>query len=260
MEKAGGIMRLAADFRKAAREALTGKWLIAVLAGVIAMLLGAVENMGPEVEFNLESSNVNLGLSFAGQQIFSTGGSVNSGIGKFLAGSFIYFMIAAVALAVFWFVLGGIIEVGYRKFQLNLIDQNEEKLENLFEYFAYWKNMTVARLLRTIYVFLWTLLFIIPGIIAEYNYAMTPYILAENPEMPAGEAIRRSKEMMMGNKWRLFCLHISFIGWKILCAFTLGIGSLWLVPYENAAEAFFYREISGTERIINEGIEWTVEQ
>ena len=89
-------------------------------------------------------------------------------------------------------------------------------------------------------------LFIIPGIVATYSYAMTEFILAEHPELTASEAIAQSKEMMTGNRWRLFCLHISFIGWDILCAFTLGIGNLWLRPYKQAANAAFYREISGT--------------
>ena len=93
---------------------------------------------------------------------------------------------------------------------------------------------------------LWSLLLIIPGIIAGYSYAMTGYILAENPELTASEAIARSKEMMAGNRFRLFCLHFSFIGWEILCTLTLGIGNLWLRPYKQAAEAAFYREISGT--------------
>ena len=86
----------------------------------------------------------------------------------------------------------------------------------------------------------------IPGIIATYSYAMTEFILAEHPDLTASVAIAQSKEMMTGNRWRLFCLHISFIGWDILCAFTLGIGNLWLRPYKQAAEAAFYREISGT--------------
>ena len=97
------------------------------------------------------------------------------------------------------------------------------------------------------YTFLWSLLFIIPGIIATYSYAMTGYILAEHPELTASEAIERSKEMMSGNRFRLFCLQLSFIGWAILCAFTFGIGYLWLGPYREAATAAFYREISGTE-------------
>ena len=77
---------------------------------------------------------------------------------------------------------------------------------------------------------------------------MTNYILAENPEMSASEAINLSKQMMDGNKWRLFCLRLSFIGWDILCGLTLGIGYLWLNPYKQTAEAVFYREVSGTEK------------
>ena len=94
----------------------------------------------------------------------------------------------------------------------------------------------------------WTLLFIIPGLIAAYRYQLTGYILAENPEMGANDAITRSKELMKGNKWRLFCLDFSFIGWDILSAFTLGIGDLWLTPYRSAAAAAFYRELVPLEK------------
>ena len=78
---------------------------------------------------------------------------------------------------------------------------------------------------------------------------MTGYILAENPDLTASQAIQQSKEMMQGNRWRLFCLQLSFIGWSILCLFTFGIGNLVLNPYQKAAEAAFYREISGTGRV-----------
>lgn len=104
----------------------------------------------------------------------------------------------------------------------------------------------VANLLQWVLILLWTLLFIIPGIVASYSYAMTGYILAEDPDLTASQAIQRSKEMMRGNRWRLFCLQLSFIGWIILCLFTFGIGNLFLNPYQTAADAAFYREISGT--------------
>ena len=82
---------------------------------------------------------------------------------------------------------------------------------------------------------------------------MTGYILAEHPELTASEAIERSKEMMSGNRFRLLCLQLSFIGWDILCVFTFGIGNLWLTPYRQAAVASFYREVSGTEQTVGEG-------
>ena len=245
-------MRNAEEFRSMARDALRGKWKIAVLVGLLATLLGAVNNMSPEVNVNIDASNVKASLNFAGQTIFSTGGDINSDIGIILAGGFTYIMIAALVTGIAYFILGSIISVGYAKFNLNLVDQMEGAVDNLFAYFPYWKMTATTKFLRSIYVILWSLLFVIPGIIALYNYAMTDYILAENPEMSAGEAINRSKDMMNGNRWRLFCLKLSFIGWDILCTFTLGIGNLWLTPYKQAAIAAFYREVSGTEKRRNE--------
>ncbi len=103
------------------------------------------------------------------------------------------------------------------------------------------------RLLRGLYIFLWSLLFIIPGIVAGYSYAMADYILAEKPNMTASEAVELSKSMMYGNRFRLFCLQLSFIGWDILATLAFGIGHLWLTPYKQASYAAFYREVSATE-------------
>ena len=93
-------------------------------------------------------------------------------------------------------------------------------------------------------MFLCSLLLVITGIVAGFSYAMTPFILAEHPEMTAREAIRASKQMMKGNKWELFCLHVSFFGWHVLCALSFNIGYIWLNPYMNAAYAAFYRRVS----------------
>ena len=238
-------MKYAADFRRIAREALSGKWMIAVLVGLVAMLLGGASSGGPEVKLNIDASGANASFEFAGQTIFSTGGGLDSEIGAFLVGSAIYITLAAIVMAVVYFVLGSIISVGYARFNLDLVDRGETGFETLFGYFSYWKTTAIARLLQSVYILLWSLLFIIPGIIATYSYAMTEFILAENPDLTASEAIARSKEMMSGNRWRLFCLHFSFIGWDILSALTLGIGNLWLRPYKQAANAAFYREITG---------------
>lgn len=243
-------MRSAKDFRSIAREVLNGRWTIAVLVGLVAALLGAVEGMSPEIKFNIDASSANASVQFAGQTIFSTGGGLHSGIGTFLAGAVAYIVIAALIIGVLYFILGSVITLGYARFNLNLVDRMEGSFENLFSYFAYWKTAAAARILQGIYVLLWSLLLVIPGIIASFSYAMTEYILADHPELSASEAISRSKEMMEGNKWRLFCLEFSFIGWNILSAFTLGIGNLWLTPYKQAATAAFYREVSGTERSI----------
>lgn len=244
-------MRLASDFRRAAREVLSGKWSIAVVTGVAAVLLGAVEGMGPEAKLNLDGSGVAASFKFAGQQIFSVGTN-RSAMGVWLLGSLTYLVIMALIAGVLYFVLGSMISVGYGKFHLNLADRREASFGDLFSYASYWKTALAARLMKSIYVFLWSLLLFIPGIIAHYSYAMTEYILADTPQLSASEAIRISKEMMVGNKWRLFCLEISFIGWDILCSLTLGIGNFWLTPYKQTAAAVFYREVSGTESRIYE--------
>ena len=245
-------MKIAEDFRRIARNALTGKWPIAVAVGLVASILGASGDNGPEFKINIDGSNANLSFNFAGQDIFSTGGGLNSNIGAFIAGSFGIIVIAAIIMAIVYFVLGSFTGVGYAKFNLNLVDKKNAAFENLFEYFSYWRTTAVARLLRTIYVLLWSLLFVIPGIVASLSYAMTDYILAENPNMTSSEAIELSKSMMYGNRFRFFCLQFSFIGWDILATLAFGIGHLWLTPYKQAAYAAFYREVSGTEFYENE--------
>lgn len=91
------------------------------------------------------------------------------------------------------------------------------------------------------------MLFVIPGIIKSYSYAMTFYIMADNPEIDGMEAITRSRQMMNGNKWRLFCLDFSFIGWFILCILTFGLLLLYVGPYMEAAHAAFYQSLKGEE-------------
>jgi uncharacterized membrane protein len=106
-------------------------------------------------------------------------------------------------------------------------------------------NSIVAGLLNMVFVFLWSLLFIIPGIIKALAYSMYPYIIADNPEIDAMEALRRSEEMMRGNKTRLLSLFISFIGWFILSMFTFGIGLFFLMPYIQTSVANFYVDLRG---------------
>ena len=249
-------MKIAEDFRRIARNALTNKWFIAVAVGLVASILGGISGGGPEFKVNIDGSNISMNFNVAGQTIKSIGtnGGVDSAVGAFILASLPIIIIASLFAAVIYFVLGSFIGVGYAKFNLNLVDKKNAAFETLFEYFSHWKTTTIARLLRALYVFLWSLLFIIPGIVAGFSYAMTDYILAEDPELTADEAISQSKSIMMGNKWRFFCLQFSFIGWDILATLAFGIGHLWLTPYKQAAYAAFYREVSGTEFLPEEDL------
>ena len=141
------------------------------------------------------------------------------------------------------------LSVGYMYATNRLCAESDNRLTGnmMRDGFKPWGRNVWGMFLMGLFVFLWSLLLFIPGIMASYSYAMKDFILAEHPELTASEAIARSKEMMRGNRWRLFCLDFSFIGWIILCTFTLGIGNLWLNPYTQASHAAFYREVSGTE-------------
>jgi len=247
-------MKYAADFRRIAREALSGRWGIAVIAGLLATLLGAVSSGGPELNFEINDNGANLGVEFAGQQIFSSGTGWNEQLTGILIGGTAIIILSALVSAVIFFVLGGVLEVGYSSFNLDLVDRRKQpEIGTMFGYFPRWKTAAAAKFLRGLYAFLWGLLFIVPGIVVSYSYAMTGYILAEHPELSAQEAMERSKQMMYGNRFRLFCLEISFIGWSLLCLLTFGIGNLWLTPYVQTATAAFYREISDTEHVVASG-------
>ena len=124
---------------------------------------------------------------------------------------------------------------------LRLLRKNPQELGYLFQEFN--SRVYVTTLLTMVYTLLWTLLLIIPGIIKAYSYSMTYYVLEDNPELSGDKAIEESMRLMDGHKWQLFCLHLSFIGWALLCILTLGIGILWLVPYMQTAQAAFYEDI-----------------
>lgn len=105
-------------------------------------------------------------------------------------------------------------------------------------------RVVVTMLFKDLLVFAGTLLLVIPGIILTYSFRMVPYILAENPDIEATEALRLSRDMMQGNKWNAFVLDLSFLGWFILTAFTCGIlGIFYVNPYYYATDAELYQAI-----------------
>lgn len=228
-------MLVAQDFRDKARLSLSGNWALAVGTGFVASLLGAYTALGSGGGSSSDSSSE--------EDIEYLAQSVPEEVLLMFAAIMGVIAIVALVYAIIIFILGGPITLGYVKFNLDLVNGRGPRFSDLFSQFNRFGEGFVMQLLRNIFIFLWTLLFIIPGIIATYRYAMAPYILYENPGMSGYEAIQKSKELMTGNKWRLFCLNFSFIGWAILAALTCGIGILWLRPYQEAAYAAFYEEI-----------------
>ncbi len=235
-------MLYAADFRAKAREALSGNWGKAVGVGFVASLLGAATTAAGGGSGN--GGGNGGGESSGIESITELDGIIPT---EFQVGFMLLLSVLAfvgIVFTILHFTVGGAVTLGYVKFNLNLVDRKQASFADLFSEFHRFGAGFLMQLLRGIYTFLWSLLFVFPGIYAAYGYAMTPYILLENPEMTANEAITKSKELMDGNRWRLFCLELSYIGWNLLCAlFTLGIGYFWLIPYMETSFAAFYREI-----------------
>lgn len=251
-------MKYASDFRAIARQALHGKWLISVLTAFVASLIGAqIASGGGSSGSNSNSdSNISLDQYLAPEAL---------NFFRVMLAALLAF--AAVGLIVS-LIIGGAGKLGYARYNLNLVDGREARFGDLFSQFNRLGDGFLMNLLVGLYTFLWSLLFVIPGIIKGFSYAMTPYILSEHPEYSPNYAISLSREMMDGNKFRLFCLGLSFIGWSLLCAlpgiialaFVLVgnflllpllavslVGELFLAAYMEAAQAAFYREVSGTE-------------
>ncbi len=117
------------------------------------------------------------------------------------------------------------------------------KIEQLFDGFKDYSRVTLTNILEVIYILLWTILLIIPGIIKAISYSQTDYILKDYPELKYNAAIELSMAMMKGHKFDYFCLILSFIGWILLGILTLGIGLLWVSPYISTTTAHFYEHV-----------------
>ena len=135
-------------------------------------------------------------------------------------------------------------EVGVNKFRLNALKDKGNVSDMGMGFDVSYKRNVKVLFFRDLYVMLWLLLFIIPGIVKIYEYRMIPYLLADNPNMSKQEAFRNSKAMMKGNKWRAFVLDLSFILWDILGVITFGIVSvLWVDPYKQLTDAALYNAL-----------------
>jgi uncharacterized membrane protein len=140
-------------------------------------------------------------------------------------------------------ILSGPLALGATIFWLRFTRKQDDKLENIFLGFNNFGTSFIAYIIVLVFTLLWALLLIIPGIIAALSYSLTFYIIADDKSINAQDAVKKSKKMMYGYKWKLFCLYCRFIGWLLLCILTLGIGLLWLIPYVNVSTTRFYEDV-----------------
>ena len=207
------------EYKNEALAALKGNWAPAVLATLVYYLLTLFLISPYEVAvFRTNSADI-MGLMAASRWY-----------GVFFLGMIL--------------VIGPFL-VGYvNSFKKLLVEGDDRITANSFRegFKPYWRSVW-AYLFRGILITLWSLLLVIPGIIKSLSYAMTMYIVKDHPELTVNEAIDMSKDMMYGHKYDLFYLYISFIGWYLLSILTLGIGTFWLMPYIETAQASFYEDV-----------------
>ena len=224
-------MKRNTDYKNAALAALKGNWGKAVLATVIYMAIAYIA-LGPYMfhTFKFQAAMATAGGAMDAQVLLSQISTMYGYMG--LTDLLLIFLSAP--------LMGGFTNA----MRLLLVQGDREVPSNMYRIATkgYWHKVW-GMFLTGLFIFLWSMLFVIPGIIKTFSYAMTPYILEEHPELTANEAIDHSRAMMKGHKFDLFWLYLSFIGWAILCIPTLGIGLLWLVPYMQTAQASFYEDV-----------------
>lgn len=271
----------ASDFRAKARAALKGNWATALAVSLVAGLLGAGGTSGGGSVGN--SANYVGGNLASSPEFGNFLESISSPVGRVLAAAILGGAIVMVFYALVCFFLGPVIDVGQKKYYITLASGGQANFKQLFgsmDLFGKALGMNIVKALILVacalpgillYAIVMAafftalpgtnndaalmflpllsvlalLLCLAPLIIFSYAYSMASYVLADNPQLGPVAALKKSYVMMRGNKWRLFCLEISFIGWAFLAVLTCGIGVLWLNPYTSAAQSAFYLEISG---------------
>jgi uncharacterized membrane protein len=210
------------DIMADARRALSGNWSMVVLGFILYSVL--INSFGI---FSTVSTYFVVFISAVG------------GANAMAAYNAVFF----VSSLVFVLITGPFV-VGWFGFFLGTAQEGAARLELLFVGFQRFCKSFAVYFFYSLFVFLWTLLFFIPGIIATFRYAMAFFIIADDEDCGPLEALSRSKEMMKGNKWKFFCLHWRFLGWWLLATiFTFGIGFLWLIPYMQTSFAKFYEDV-----------------
>ena len=267
------MMCSAYTLRGRARDALRGRWGMAVITGLLASLL--MSGLGSMS--GMDTTGQDLGL----QQM--------EAVNQFL------WMMSSVSLvlSIVVFIIGGAVEMGYARFNLAMVDGQPVRIGTLFCCMdRIWAGIRMV-LWRSLWLVLWALpsalvltvaaylaiphmpqetldalsedpsamlavmlqllpvllVAIVPVIVASYRYLLMPYLMAEHPELRARDAMQLSKQMMRGVKGNAFGLRLSFLGWELLCIATFGIGYLWLQPYIAAADAAFFRELGNYRKL-----------
>ena len=223
----------AKQIRARAWDALKGKYWWAVLAALLAWLFGVI------------SLGTTTSATTQAQQAADKTEEALNGLPTGAIVTIFVILISILLIAIAMSVISGAIKLGYARFNMNLFTEEEKPSMNLLfsRFNIIWKAFGL-QVVKGLLVAVATCLLVVPGIIVGLGLAECEYIFAENPDLKIGEVLKRSWELMKGQKWRFFCLALSFFGWDILAG-LIPAGPLLLTPYMEAAEAAFYLDLTG---------------
>lgn len=209
------------DAKNAMRDAIVSPYMVTVVMGVITTVLSAVQYF-----FNVWREQIEEGSIY-----------INPGqVGIYLVSSIIFFII--------FFILSTILQFGYQSYCLKVANRdNTMSYGDLFASAKYLLKALGLSIVIALFTILWSLLFLIPGIIAAYRYSQAIFVLVENPDKGVMQCIRESKEMMVGHKWEFFVLELSFILWQLLALVTCFLAYIYVYPYMMVTFANYYNAV-----------------
>lgn len=211
------------ELKESAKASLKGKYNDAVIMLLVVILISA----GASVIGSL----LDTSLGLINKQTLTIG----SQIIEYQSTGF-FTTILTIALTCF-------LSFGIFEYFLNISRGKKVEWKDIFKRYDLLVYYFVLSLIVGIFTFLWSLLFIIPGIIAALSYSLVYYLKLDNPDLSFMDNIKKSKELMNGHKWDYFVLELSFLGWILLVPFTFGILAFWLIPYMSVTQCNFYNKL-----------------
>lgn len=253
------------ELKERAKEALKRNYWKIVLVSLIGMLIGgsvsstgASSNIGENISDNIQENISQRYQDIEEDDVNWEGADallddMQAELTSADVMAIVFVVIVVLIVAIITLLIGialdvlllNPIKVGVDRFMLKSVDDAARIADVGYTFDHNYKNGIKVMFFRDLYVVLWSLLFIIPGIYKSYQYRMVSYILAENPDMPYKEVLQRSKDMMNGQKWKTFVLDWSFILWHMLGGITCGLAEVFYVaPYVNLTNAALYRQLT----------------
>lgn len=216
--------------RQAMRSSAVSPYVMALVYSVIAYVMGLLSARLLNVDVVSVVKHLGADVVMENPEIF-----INHYISR-APGAFAYFIELLLR------IMGMLLYAGQVVFILNMVRGLQNSLWNLMDGFQSFLRIIGLRILMAIFVSLWSLLFVIPGIVAAYRYRLALYLLLDHPEMGVMECIRESKRLMCGHKAELFILDLSFIGWALLS--VIPFVSIYTIPYTEATYALYYCQLA----------------